>query len=232
MRHTFALAFLVCLQGCFAPPGCDEENQTHPIVHDLAGLDLAMPPPCTNCDGKCVDLTSDPDNCGACGIVCASGVCETGDGGLPACTCQPGDGGTPGCESPLGPSCLAGGHCGCGGEPGVCDPELASSCGPGGCVCGAQGGCSASDSDHCDTSQTPSCRCGDSPSCDGNLADRCDATKTPSCRCGGSPACAAGSSCCVFDVTGANCCGADKKYCCLDGCCDSPCLFFGFCVGQ
>ena len=31
--------------------------------------------PTTNCGGVCVDQNSDPDNCGACGRVCASSIC-------------------------------------------------------------------------------------------------------------------------------------------------------------
>lgn len=38
------------------------------------------PPVCTApevaCDGECVDLQTDPDHCGACDHVCASGICE------------------------------------------------------------------------------------------------------------------------------------------------------------
>ena len=34
--------------------------------------------PQTDCDGVCTDLQSDPDNCGTCGDVCASGLCDAG----------------------------------------------------------------------------------------------------------------------------------------------------------
>ena len=30
------------------------------------------------CDGKCVDFSSDPLNCGGCGVDCASGICDGG----------------------------------------------------------------------------------------------------------------------------------------------------------
>lgn len=30
------------------------------------------------CDGACIDVSSDPDNCGACDRVCASGICQLG----------------------------------------------------------------------------------------------------------------------------------------------------------
>jgi hypothetical protein len=38
----------------------------------------------TVCDGKCKDLLSDPENCGACGSRCPTGKCVHG-----ACTCDP-----------------------------------------------------------------------------------------------------------------------------------------------
>jgi hypothetical protein len=34
--------------------------------------------PDVRCDGDCVDLQIDPDNCGSCGHVCASGLCDAG----------------------------------------------------------------------------------------------------------------------------------------------------------
>ena len=40
----------------------------------------------TVCDNACVDLASDPANCGACGNACAAGlVCTTSDGGSTSC---------------------------------------------------------------------------------------------------------------------------------------------------
>ncbi len=50
-----------------------------------AGVDAPLPldaPVCTLpstiCDGVCTDVTSDPQDCGTCGHVCASGICSAG----------------------------------------------------------------------------------------------------------------------------------------------------------
>ena len=40
----------------------------HPKTGDVASLNQAL------CGGKCVDLGSDPNNCGMCGVVCGGGV--------------------------------------------------------------------------------------------------------------------------------------------------------------
>jgi hypothetical protein len=53
------------------PPPLPEPAPTQPTVP------LCFAPQ-TDCDGICTDLQSDPDNCGSCGIVCASGLCDAG----------------------------------------------------------------------------------------------------------------------------------------------------------
>jgi hypothetical protein len=40
---------------------------------------LVCDPPLTECFGECVDTEIDPDNCGACGTVCGTGLCEMGE---------------------------------------------------------------------------------------------------------------------------------------------------------
>src|SRR5262249_20044779 len=42
------------------------------------GGGLVCTPPLHACEDGCVDLQTDPDNCGYCGNVCASGICSAG----------------------------------------------------------------------------------------------------------------------------------------------------------
>ena len=77
----------------------------------------------TDCGGVCVDISSDPFNCGGCGLACDSGVCE--GGGCSAVNVDVG------CVSPFvdcGGGCadlssdpLNCGGCGIGCESGVCE---------------------------------------------------------------------------------------------------------------
>jgi hypothetical protein len=67
--------------------------QAHLNHGDTVGACTTSPPSCspsqTNCNGVCVDLTSDEANCGACGRACAAGdVCNNGLACQPA-TCLP-----------------------------------------------------------------------------------------------------------------------------------------------
>jgi hypothetical protein len=64
--------------------GVDGGDGGPPLPPDDAG-DAGIPPDalvCTPpelaCGGVCIDVSSDPDNCGACNHVCASGICTLG----------------------------------------------------------------------------------------------------------------------------------------------------------
>jgi hypothetical protein len=48
------------------------------VSNGVGGFGCAVPCPAgeTYCNGVCVDLTSDPANCGACGLACPSQICE------------------------------------------------------------------------------------------------------------------------------------------------------------
>jgi hypothetical protein len=87
IRHVFLLATLT---GCFdsivdanryatdrpdAPPLDDVPDASVTPDVAVAPTDAGTPPDAPVCSP---DLATDPDNCGACGRVCASGICEAG----------------------------------------------------------------------------------------------------------------------------------------------------------
>lgn len=215
------------------PPGtvCNSVDECNRAVSDNCNgrCQCGDDAPCTDglqcCNGQCVDVTSDPRNCGGCGLACESGACVSNDLGVPHCSCDPDAGTGCGGTAPYEPSCGDPGECSCGGSGGVCAPPIADGCGPDGCSCAGGPACETRHSDHCDPGI--GCRCGTQPACDPALATRCDPTKTDSpCRCANGPGCQPGTFCCTQNST---CCGP-SQFCCLDGCCNHPCLIFGFCA--
>lgn len=71
-----------CSATCADPsdsgPGTGDETSSS--SGDAGGAEggIACTPPLVACGGACVDLMIDPDNCGVCGNVCWSGVCNGG----------------------------------------------------------------------------------------------------------------------------------------------------------
>ena len=118
----------------------------------------APPTPCTECDGKCVDLNADSTHCGACGTVCGSGtVCKAaqcvsntgaGDGGL----------GCPGAQQACNGACVNlstdpanCGTCGrmCADGQKCSASDCVASCGAGLMDCGGACVDLGTDPDHC-----------------------------------------------------------------------------------
>ncbi|MBS1118609.1 MAG: Tryptophan synthase alpha chain [Deltaproteobacteria bacterium] len=57
-------------------PGQDAASSDGGLVDAPVGLVCTLPE--IECSGGCLDVSSDPDNCGACDRVCASGICQAG----------------------------------------------------------------------------------------------------------------------------------------------------------
>ena len=124
----------------------------------------------SDCNGVCVDLSSDPLNCGACGFVCPTGTACVGPGmcGPCAMSCAPGQY----CRLNACVSAASATQCGTGSQNAPCG--TGSSCVAGECVC-ASG----------------------RADCDGQRANGCETDiESDANNCGGCEvACVAGSTC-------------------------------------
>lgn len=97
---------LECISFCATAALCDGSTFQNPN-----GYSQVCSSTRTNfaCEGECVNLDTDPANCGACGNICNNGICNDG-----ACNCEPGYSdcnisAVDGCESELSSSAH---HCG------------------------------------------------------------------------------------------------------------------------
>lgn len=190
--------------GMRCDPGCDRTEAC--CAEDAGAL-------------MCIPVTSDPLNCGGCGVVCAEGrgsscassncVCgriPTGCSGTESSWCCPprDDTGTEYCAN------LRTDSRDCGECNNRCAPEVSSTCELGECLCGDEGGpCAGTPEDTCCPSATDVFECRDMTSdvfhCGGcgracGLDERCEfgsCVRGPSCgaACGSGEICCEGSCC-------------------------------------
>jgi hypothetical protein len=104
---------------------CDEGGCPPDFVQDPETCACVCREGLTRCGEGCVDLLTDPDHCGGCGAICASGECING-----ACSCA---GPTFGCAAPdecCSGTCCEGVCCGAGEAcgKGRCNPAACPEC--------------------------------------------------------------------------------------------------------
>ena len=166
------------------------------------------------CSGDCLDVSTDPDNCGFCGRVCPSGIaCIDGD-----CACPHGY-----CDGECVDTRTSVQHCGgcrrfCTGE---CIDGECSDCGGPGEACCPTRGCSVVTRADCIDDVCVACGgtgdtcCTEGEPCTSELA--CDAGICPECGTFGQ-LCCRGIFCTGSECDGGMCtrCGARGEPCCTD----------------
>lgn len=187
----------------------------------------------TDCGGACVDTSSDPGNCGACGTACTGGqVCDMGacadmcSGGLENCSgaCVDTQTSPANCGS-CGNACAAGETCSAGMCSGACTANgdacsAAGDCCSGACeggLCVPMAGCSAT-GEAC-TAAADCC----SSQCNNSAGSAC--MGEGDCVCAPSTACVASEGACTSD---AQCCNSlcDRP----DGAAEGTCASLGACL--
>src|SRR5271154_5070739 len=94
-RRVAAFAFVVGVAIAGAANGCSSDEY-------VVGGECVVP--LVQCEQKCVDLSNDPDNCGACGNMCTPGVACVGGqcgGTLDGSPDAHGDSATPDGRAPM-----------------------------------------------------------------------------------------------------------------------------------
>ena len=127
-KVTFSWGLLLLLAGC---------AQQTPGPGSTPDASAPCPAPGALCDGACVEVASDPANCGGCGVSCASGMVCT----MAQCTATCGLGQTrcaSGCVDVAsdGQNCGACGHA-CGGSAVCAGGQCVAQCAAGQKACGA-----------------------------------------------------------------------------------------------
>jgi hypothetical protein len=185
---------------------------------DTPASDAGVCPGAVLCSGKCVDLKTDPANCGGCGKACASGLlCSLGACSV-SCT-----GGTLLC----GKLCIdvANDPAHCGSCSSVCDTSKGQVCSQGACATKCAGGSTAC-AGKCVDTQTDPANCGAcNAACDVAGGQWCYQGKCAVQCVGGTTAC--GGKCVDTQLDPANC-GACAAKCsgaqlCSQGKCASSC---------
>ena len=167
----------------------------------------------TECDAGCVDTTSDPNNCGGCGVTCMNGeACNAS-----VCTCSGASctgccaGGDAGCLSgDAGEACGNNGMaCVACGDSGTCNGGVCGECAPNTVEMQACGGMCASQSRTCDNTG----QWGPYGPCQGSGV--CDAGEILPCQCGVQWIC---DNTCKWnlDLNSMNCATCKKPVACLD----------------
>lgn len=123
---------------CTVASACNEQGQCVAQANAADGTICGPNPANRCCGGQCKDIANDPQNCGGCGMGCATGICQPVSATAPVCS----DAGQPPAGSPevSGRCTCVGSNAQCPGsqicrtfQPGrnLCSPNTSAGCAPG-----------------------------------------------------------------------------------------------------